>query len=110
MNGKKENELSVTMNSSVKRRFEDAKKSINDRLVQQEGKLLIESDPEMAIEVLDEKIRENRPVEQALAVEHLFRKAIEESIPAGIVVFDMKWKQIMLIGNFAKWSDGPNPS
>jgi len=102
MSGKKESELSVTMSHSVKRQFENAKKSIKDILVQQEGKLLIESDPEMAIEVLDEKIRENRPVEQALAAEHLFRKAIEESIPVGIAVFDMKWKQIYVNREFCK--------
>lgn len=94
MEENKNREHEVSEHQSVLRPIEQAKKSIKERLIKQEGKLRLKAEPEMAIEVLDEKIQAGRPVEQALATEHLFRKTIEESISVGICVFDMKWKQI----------------
>ena len=39
---------------------------------------------EMAVEIIDQKILEDKPVKQALVAEHIFRKTIEQAIPCGI--------------------------
>ena len=41
----------------------------------------INSEPEMALEVLDQENTDKLPVEQAPIAEHIFRRRIEESIP-----------------------------
>jgi PAS domain S-box-containing protein len=71
-----------------------AKLSIKEILEKQQPDMGESSRPDIAIEVIDEKIEEGKPVEQALVAEHLFRKAIEDAIPAGIAGFDMSGRQI----------------
>ena len=51
-------------------------------------------EPDMALEVLEQTDTREQPVEKALIAEQLFRKTIEESIPCGILGFDMQGKQI----------------
>ena len=51
------------------------------------------SDPEMALDVLDQEIAEQKPVEQALIAEHIFRKTIEKSVPCGIAAMDLNGRQ-----------------
>ncbi len=89
-------------------KFTRAKESVKESLEKHKGKLHFKSEPEMAIEILDEKIQKSKPIEQALAAEHLFRKTIEESIPVGIAGFDTKWKQIYVNRVFCEmvgWSE-----
>jgi PAS domain S-box-containing protein len=74
--------------------YNQAKKNLKASLKKQEGAVENPSEPEMAVEVLDQKDTEEQPVEQALIVEHIFRRAIEESIPSGISGFDMEGHQI----------------
>lgn len=51
------------------------------------------ADPEMAVDVLDQEITEQKPVEQAFIAEHIFRKAIEKSVPCGVAAMDLKGRQ-----------------
>jgi PAS domain S-box-containing protein len=74
--------------------FLDAKEAIKESLVKHKGKIEIDDDPEIAIEVIDGEIKEHKPIEQALVAEHMFRKTIEESITVGIAGFDANWNQI----------------
>ena len=74
--------------------YKQAKKNLKTSLERQEGALESPSEPEMAVDVLDQEDAEEKPIEQALIVEHIFRKAIEESIPSGIAGFDIKGHQI----------------
>jgi len=74
--------------------YKQAKKNLKTSLERQEGALENPSEPEMALDVIDQEDAEGKPIEQALIVEHIFRKAIEESIPAGIAGFDMEGHQI----------------
>ena len=39
---------------------------------------------EMAVEIIDQKIPEDKTVKKALVAEHIFRKTIEQAIPCGI--------------------------
>jgi PAS domain S-box-containing protein len=72
----------------------DAKEAIKKSIGRHEGKLDVKEDTKIAIEVLDDEIKDYRPIEQALVAEHIFRKTIEESIGVGIAGFDLNWKQI----------------
>jgi len=74
--------------------YKQAKKSLKTSLEKHEAVLENPSEPEMAVDVLEQEDTEERPIEQALIVEHIFRKAIEESIPSGIAGFDMEGHQI----------------
>ncbi|MGD9066505.1 MAG: PAS domain S-box protein, partial [Desulfobacterales bacterium] len=74
--------------------YKQVKKNLKTSLERQEGVLESPSEPEMAVDVLDQEDVEEKPIEQALIVEHIFRKTIEESIPSGIAGFDMKGRQI----------------
>ena len=54
----------------------DAKEAIKKSIGRHEGKLDVKEDPKIAIEVLDDEIKDYRPIEQALVAEHIFRKTI----------------------------------
>lgn len=49
-----------------------------------------------ALDVMETPGAGDKAVEQALVAEHLFRKAIEDAIPAGIAGYDMEGRQIYL--------------
>ena len=74
--------------------YNQTKKNLKASLKKQEGTAYIQSEPEMALKVLDQKETEEQPVEQALIAEHIFRKTIEKSIPCGITGFDTEGYQI----------------
>ena len=74
--------------------YNQTKKKLKASLKKQEGTAYIQSEPEMALKVLDQKETEEQPVEQALIAEHIFRKTIEKSIPCGITGFDTEGYQI----------------
>ena len=74
--------------------YNQTKKKLKASLKKQKGTAYIQSEPEMALEVLDQKETEEQPVEQALIAEHIFRKTIEKSIPCGITGFDTEGYQI----------------
>ena len=74
--------------------YNQTKKNLKASLKKQEGTAYIQSEPEMALKVLDQKETEEQPVEQALIAEHIFRKTIEKSIPCGISGFDTEGYQI----------------
>ena len=74
--------------------YKHAKKSLKASLEKQEGIVEYPTEPEMAVEVLEQEDTEEQPVEKALIAEHIFRKAIEESIPNGIAGFDIQGHQI----------------
>jgi PAS domain S-box-containing protein len=74
--------------------YKQAKRDLKASLVKLEGTFENLSEPEMALEVLEQEDTEAQPVEKALIAEHIFRKAIEESIPCGISGFDMQGNQI----------------
>jgi PAS domain S-box-containing protein len=74
--------------------YKQTKKNLKASLSKQERLKLKQSEPEMAVDVIDQEDAEGKPIEQALIVEHIFRKAIEESIPSGISGFDMAGHQI----------------
>ncbi|MCJ7540109.1 MAG: PAS domain S-box protein [Desulfobacterales bacterium] len=74
--------------------FDQAKQSVKISLEKQEGLRKDHSELEMAVEVIEQKDPEKKPVEQVLIAEHIFRKAIEDSIPAGIAGIDMERRQI----------------
>ena len=74
--------------------YRQAKKNLKTSLEKQEGALENPSEPEMAVEVLEQEDAGEQPVDKALIAEHIFRKAIEESIPGGIAGFDLVGRQI----------------
>jgi PAS domain S-box-containing protein len=74
--------------------YTQAKKNLKASLEKQERKVADSSEPEMAVEVLEQDDTKEQPVEKALIAEHIFRKAIEESIPSGISGVDMEGYQI----------------
>ena len=88
--------------------FSQAKRSLKRSLEKQEGLTDKTAEPEMAVEVLDQEDAEKQPIEQALIAEHIFRMAIEESIPAGIFGIDLQGRQIYVNRGFCElvgWND-----
>jgi PAS domain S-box-containing protein len=88
--------------------YNQAKKNLKTSIKKQEGAVDIPSEPEMALEVLDQNETEEQPVEQALIAEHIFRKTIEQSIPCGISGLDMEGNQIYVNRVFCEmvgWSE-----
>lgn len=88
--------------------FDQAKKSIIKSLEKQDGLSEAQSEPEMAVEVIEQKDAEKQPVEQVLIAEHIFRKAIEDSIPSGIAGIDLEKRQIYInraFCNMVGWSE-----
>ena len=81
--------------------YSQAKQSLKETLEKRDGSdRNIEA--EMAVEVLDRQDAENQPLEQALIAEHIFRRAIEESIPAGIFGTDLQGRQIYVNRGFCE--------
>jgi PAS domain S-box-containing protein len=74
--------------------YQQAKKNLRASLEKQERAAQKSSEPDMAVEVLEQEDTDEQPVEKALIAEHIFRKTIEESIPCGISGFDMDGQQI----------------
>jgi PAS domain S-box-containing protein len=74
--------------------YRHAKQSLRESLEKQDVSGDKISEPETAVEVLDQEDAEKQPVEQALIAEHIFRRAIEESIPSGIAGIDLEGRQI----------------
>ncbi|MEE4264457.1 MAG: PAS domain-containing sensor histidine kinase [Desulfobacteraceae bacterium] len=74
--------------------YKQAKENLKGSLEMQEGTEENSPEPNMAVEVLEQTDSREQPVEKALIAEHIFRKTIEESIPCGILGFDMQGKQI----------------
>jgi PAS domain S-box-containing protein len=74
--------------------YKQAKRNLKASLEKQDGTAENPSEPEMAVDVLEQEDTEEQPVEKALIAEHIFRKAIEESIPSGISAFDIQGHQI----------------
>lgn len=70
------------------------KKAITDVMETQEGRVGKKGSPDMAVDVLEKNVSEEQSVAQALVTEHIFRKTIEASIPAGIAGFDRDGIQI----------------
>jgi PAS domain S-box-containing protein len=88
--------------------YKDAKKNLKESFRKQELIADNHSEPEMAVEVLDQEFADKQPVEQALIAEHIFRRAIEESIPAGISGIDLAGRQIYVNRVFCEmtgWSE-----
>ena len=88
--------------------YSQAKKSLKESLEKQDGYLDKSTAPEMAVEVLDQEDAGKQPIEQALIAEHIFRRAIEESIPAGIFGMDLQGQQIYVNRGFCEmvgWSE-----
>ena len=82
--------------------YSQAKQSLKKSLGKQNGLADKTADPEMAVEVIDQEVAEKPPIEQALIAEHIFRKAIEESIPAGIFGIDLQGRQIYVNRGFCE--------
>jgi PAS domain S-box-containing protein len=74
--------------------YKEAKKNLKASFKKQELIPDKHSEPDMAVEVLDQEFADKQPVEQVLIAEHIFRRAIEESIPAGISGMDLAGRQI----------------
>ena len=88
--------------------YSQAQKKLKTSLKEQEAAVGIQSEPEMALEVLYQNETQDQPVEQALIAEHIFRKTIEQSIPCGISGFDMEGNQIYVNRVFCEmvgWSE-----
>jgi PAS domain S-box-containing protein len=88
--------------------YRQAKKNLKASLEHQEKAVENLSEPEMAVEVLEQEDTGEQPVERALIAEHIFRRAIEESIPSGISGFDMQGHQIYVNRVFCEmvgWSE-----
>jgi PAS domain S-box-containing protein len=88
--------------------YSQAQKKLEKSLKEQEEGVDIQSEPEMALEVLYQNETAEQPVEQALIAEHIFRKTIEQSIPCGISGFDMEGNQIYVNRVFCEmvgWSE-----
>lgn len=82
--------------------YSQAKQSLKESLEKQDGFIDKSTEPEMAVEVLDHEGSDKQPIEQALIAEHIFRKAIEESIPAGIFGIDLQGRQIYVNRGFCE--------
>ena len=82
--------------------YSQAKQSLKESLGKQDGLSDKTAGPEMAVEVLDQEDAEKQPLEQALIAEHIFRIAIEESIPAGIFGTDLQGRQIYVNRGFCE--------
>jgi len=82
--------------------YSQAKQSLKKSLEKQDGLADKIAEPEMAVNVLDQEDAENQPLEQALIAEHLFRKTIEDSIPAGIFGIDRQGRQIYVNQGFCE--------
>jgi len=82
--------------------YSQAKRSLKESLEKQDGLTDETAEPEMAFEMLDQKDADKQPIEQALIAEHIFRKAIEESIPAGIFGIDLQGRQIYVNRGFCE--------
>lgn len=82
--------------------FSQAKQSLKESLEKQEGLSNTSAEPEMAVEVLNQRDAARQPIEQALIVEHIFRKTIEESIPAGIFGISPQGRQIYVNRGFCE--------
>ena len=87
--------------------YKRAKKNLKASLEKQEGTVENPSEPEMAVEVLEQEDTAEQPVDKALIAEHIFRKAIEESIPGGIAGFDTEWRQIYVNRAFCEMVGWP---
>lgn len=74
--------------------FKKAKRNLKSTLAKKNGLAEFNNEPEMAVEVIEQKDAEQQPVEQILIAEHIFRKAIENSIPSGICGIDLEGCQI----------------
>jgi len=74
--------------------YKQAKKALKKSLDKQKMPVEITSAPEMAVDVLKQKVADEQPVEQAFIAEHLLRRTIEDSIPSGIAGFDLEGRQI----------------
>ena len=88
--------------------YKHAKKSLKASIEKQDGIAEYPSEPEMAVEVLEQEDTGVQPVDKALIAEHIFRTAIEESIPGGIAGFDMEGRQIYVNRAFCQmvgWSE-----
>ena len=88
--------------------YDQAKQSVKKSLEKQDGPGKYHSEPEMAVDVIEQEDAEKKPVEQVLIAEHIFRKAIEDSIPAGIAGIDMERRQIYVnraFCNMVGWSE-----
>lgn len=88
--------------------YSQAKESIRKSLEKHDRVAGINSEPEMALEVLDQENTDKQPVEQALIAEHIFRRTIEESIPSGIAAVDRQGRQIYVNRGFCEmigWSE-----
>jgi len=82
--------------------YSQAKQSLKESLEKQDGLSAKTAEPEMAVDVLDQQDAEKQPLDQALIAEHIFRKAIEESIPAGIFGTDLQGRQIYVNRGFCE--------
>jgi len=88
--------------------FYQAKHRLKISLKKQDKLSKEHSEPEMAVEVIEQEDAEEKPVEQIFIAEHIFRKAIEDSIPAGIAGIDMGGRQIYVnraFCNMVGWSE-----
>ncbi|MGD2270966.1 MAG: PAS domain-containing sensor histidine kinase [Desulfobacterales bacterium] len=89
--------------------YKHAKQSLRKSLEKQDVSAEKMSEPETAVEVLDQDDAEKQPVEKALIAEHIFRRAIEESTPSGIVGIDLDGRQIYVNRAFCEmlgWDEG----
>lgn len=87
--------------------YQHAKNSLQASLEKQDGIVEYPAEPEMAVEVLEQEGTAEQPVDKALIAEHIFRKAIEESIPGGIAGFDTQWRQIYVNRAFCEMVGWP---
>lgn len=88
--------------------YNQAKQSVKKSLGKQDGLSKDNSEPEMAVEVIEQDDVKKKAVEQVLIAEHIFRKAIEDSIPAGIAGIDLEGHQIYVnqaFCNMVGWSE-----
>ncbi len=74
--------------------FKQAKQNLKRTLARKRGLGDAHSEPEMAVEFIEQADAEKQPVEQILIAEHFFRKAIENSMPFGIAGIDLSGRQI----------------
>jgi PAS domain S-box-containing protein len=82
--------------------YSQAKQSLKKSLEKHDGLADKTADPEMAVDVFDQEADKKPPIEQALIAEHIFRKAIEESIPVGIFGIDLQGRQIYVNRGFCE--------
>jgi PAS domain S-box-containing protein len=87
--------------------YKHAKNILKASLEKQDGIVEYTSAPEMAVEVLEQENTGEQPVDKALIAEHIFRKAIEDSIPGGIAGFDTDGRQIYVNRAFCEMVEWP---